>query len=71
MGEPNCNHLSLYHQRRQSKKDVTDAFACVCTALHDHHWGKSPVHSIRLKILGGEYDEYKVLMSSSLSLVHT
>ena len=67
MGKPNCDHLSLYRQRGQSRQDVTDAFACVRTALHDHHWGKLPVHSIRLKILGGEYDECKVLMSSSLS----
>jgi hypothetical protein len=57
MGKPNCDHLSLYHQRGQSRKDVTEAFASVRTALPHHHWGKLPVHSIRLKILGGEYNE--------------
>lgn len=66
MGKPNCDHLSLYRRRGQSRQDVTDAFARVRTALHDHHWGQLPVHSICLKILGGEYDECKVLMSSSL-----
>ena len=67
MGKSNCDHLSLYRKRGRSGKHVTDAFARVRAALHDHHWGKLPVHSIRLKILGGEYDECKVLMSSSSS----
>ena len=72
MGEPNCDHLSLYRQSGQSRQDITDAFACVHIALHDHHWGKLPVHSIFcLKILGGEYDKCKVLMSPSSWLVHT
>jgi hypothetical protein len=58
MGKPNCDHLSfLYCQRGKSKKDITDAFACVHKALQHHHWGKLPVHSICPKILGGEYDE--------------
>ena len=71
MGKPNCDHLSLYCQCGQSRQDVTDTIARVRTVLHDHHWGKLPVHSIRLKILGGEYNECKVFMSSSLWLVHT
>ena len=62
----NFDHLSLHRQRGRSKKDVIEAFACVRTALHNHHWGKLPVHSVRLKIIGGEYNECKVLMSSSL-----
>ena len=58
MGKPNCDHLSfLYCQRGKSKKDITDAFACVHKALQHHHWGKLSVHSICPKILGGEYHE--------------
>ena len=56
MRKPNCDHLSLYCQRGQSRQDVTDTIACVRTVLHNHHWSKLPVHSICLKILGGEYN---------------
>ena len=35
MGEPNCNHLSLYHQRGQSKKRRN---WCLCSCLHSITW---------------------------------
>jgi len=66
-GKANCDHISLYRKRGRNNGAVNDALVKVREAMKNHEWGALPIHSIRLKILGGEYNECIILMSSSSS----
>jgi hypothetical protein len=61
-GKLSCNHLSLYRKRELSRtKDAAEQFQRVRKALASHDWGTLEGVSIRIKKVGTDYDQCKVL----------
>jgi len=59
-----CNHLSLYRNRGYGREAFRE-FQKIRDALSSHDWGSVQGVSIRIKALGTEYDECKVLAGFS------
>lgn len=64
-GQISCNHLSLYRKRQNCPPTTNVQFQRVRKALATHKWGSLQGISIRIKVLGGEYDECKVLAETA------
>jgi len=64
-GGRKCDHLSLYRKRNASNALAYPTFARIRKAVTDHNWGSVAGVSIRIKQVGTEYDECRVLWSSS------
>ena len=59
--KPNCDHLSLYRKRGRKGTEVNQQFARVRTALQDHDWGTVQGVSVRIKAVGTDCSECRVL----------
>jgi hypothetical protein len=60
-GKVSCDHLSLYRKRHPSPAATNAQLQRVRQALSTHAWGSLPGISIRIKVLGGPYDQCTVL----------
>lgn len=61
-GKRSCDHLSLYRKRGVGGGDVVTAqFLRVRKALANHDWGSVQGVGVRIKVVGSDYSECRVL----------
>jgi hypothetical protein len=60
-GRRSCNHLSLYRKRGANAAKAKEQFARVREALQGHDWGNIEGASVRIKSVGTDYNECRVL----------
>jgi hypothetical protein len=58
--KPKCDHLSLY-RKRGAGREGTVQLARVRKALENHDWGSVQGASVRIKVVGTDYNECRVL----------
>jgi hypothetical protein len=64
-GKVACDHLSLYRRRGVDYRTAHAQFSKVRQALASHDWGQVQGVSVRIKVLGSEYDECRVLLGEA------
>mmetsp|Transcript_308 Transcript_308/g.748 ORF Transcript_308/g.748 Transcript_308/m.748 type:complete len:245 (+) Transcript_308:119-853(+) len=60
-GKRSCDHLSLYRKRGADTAQAGVQFEKIRSALAKHQWGSVRASSIRIKVVGSDYDECGVL----------